>query len=817
MLSAQEQPMTESPLTFAQLGIEEPLAQTLVELGYEQPTPIQEKTIPLLLAGRDMIGHAQTGTGKTAAFALPLLQKLDVSLAKPQAIILAPTRELAMQVAEAIHTYARAMGHVSVIPLYGGAPIYPQIRRLERGVQVIVGTPGRLIDHLERKTLDLSAIRFIVIDEADEMLRMGFIDDVEKILAQAPAEGRQVALFSATMPAEIVRISERHLRNPERITMEHHALTTPMIEQRFVNVSEAQKLSVLTQILELEPSEAVLIFRRTKTGAAELAEKLEARGFAAEAMHGDMLQAARESVIRRLRGGQIEIVVATDVAARGLDVESIAHVVNYDIPYDVEAYVHRIGRTGRAGRSGIATLFITPRERKMMREIERFTKTPIKPMKLPTVEDVAARRISIFKDTLRKGIGDGDLDLYVALVEQLAEEGPFDMAEIAAAAARLANASRPLSADAEEPVFVEEVTPRPSRAGRPPAPPTRTEPAHRAPRPEIEGDKVQLAIAIGKRDGIRPADIVGSIANEAGVPGREIGPIDIRDELTIVGLPERYKDQVIEKTRGARFRGRPLNVHVADAAELAAARPRSPRGRDDTPPPRREYAPRADSTRPPRREYTPRTDSTAPPRREYKPRDDSARPPRREYTPRTDSTAPPRREYKPRDDSAQPPRREYAPRTDSTAPPRREYAPRTDSTSAPRREYKPRDDSARPPRREYAPRTGAPPRRDDRAGAPAKRPYTRKPDDAPRREFAPRAGAPPRRDASDARPGAAPKRPYVRKTEEAPRRAPAAGRPFERKDRPAETKSGFYSKFVNKPRSPKFDRTDKPPRGPKKR
>ncbi|MHB9000567.1 MAG: DEAD/DEAH box helicase, partial [Thermoanaerobaculia bacterium] len=724
------------------------------------------------LAGRDMIGQAQTGTGKTAAFALPLLQKLDLAVEKPQALILAPTRELAMQVAEAIHTYARGLGHVTVIPVYGGAPIYPQIKRLERGVQVIVGTPGRLIDHLERKTLDLNGIKFIVLDEADEMLRMGFIDDVEKILAQAPAEGRQVALFSATMPAEIVRISERYLRNPERVTTEHQAQSTPMIEQRFLNVSEGQKLAVLTQILELEPSEAVLIFRRTKTGAAELAEKLEARGFAAVAMHGDMVQAARESVIRRLRAGQIEIVVATDVAARGLDVESIEHVVNYDIPYDVEAYVHRIGRTGRAGRSGMATLFITPRERKMMREIERFTKTPIKPMKMPTIADVAARRVAVFKDTLRKGIAEGDLDLYVELVEQLSEEGPFDMAEIAAAAARLANASRPLAAEAEAPV-VEEGPPRPARALRPPAPPTRSESVRRAPRPESSGETVQLAISVGKRDGIRPADIVGSIANEAGISGREIGPIDIRDDLTIVGVPKAHTDVVIEKTRGAKFRGRALNVHVADERELAAARPRSPR---DDRPPRREYTPRIDSSSP-RREYTPRTG--APPRREYTPRDDSPRP-RREYTPKDDR-----------------PPRAYTPRTG--APPRREYTAKDDR-----------------PARAYTPRTDAPPRRDDRSGPPEKHPYARKTDDASRREYTPRTAGPMRRDATE-RPGGPAKRPYTRKPDDAPRRAPAGARPFAKSDRPAESKTGFYSKFVNKTRGPKFDRSDKPSRGPKKR
>ncbi|MEO8033361.1 MAG: DEAD/DEAH box helicase, partial [Acidobacteriota bacterium] len=368
--------------TFASLGLSEALVQTLGDLGYEAPTPIQARTIPALLAGKDIIGQAQTGTGKTAAFSLPLLQQLDPSKKETQALILAPTRELAMQVAEAMHSYAKRIPGVTILPVYGGAPIVPQMKHLQRGAQIVVGTPGRLIDHLDRKTLDLSHVRFVVLDEADEMLKMGFIEEVERMLSLV-ATPRQVALFSATMPEAIARIAQKHLVKPERVQLEHRSVAAPAIEQRFLNISEGQKLDVLTQILELESAEAVLVFRRTKNGAAELAEKLSARGYAAEPMHGDMTQAMRESVIRRLRNGQIELVVATDVAARGLDVEQITHVINYDVPHDVEAYVHRIGRTGRAGRTGLATLFITPRERRMMREIERFTGTQIKPMKMP--------------------------------------------------------------------------------------------------------------------------------------------------------------------------------------------------------------------------------------------------------------------------------------------------------------------------------------------------------------------------------------------------------------------------------------------------
>ena len=548
--------------SFEILGLRRELVETLVALGYEAPTPIQERTIPRLLAGRDLIGQAQTGTGKTAAFALPILEKIDPKARETQALVLTPTRELAMQVAEAVHTYSQKLGHVSVLPVYGGAPIVPQLKRLERGAVIVVGTPGRIIDHLDRGSLDLSKLRVLVLDEADEMLKMGFIDDVERILS-ASAPERQTALFSATMPEEVMRIARKHLRNPERVEIEHKAIHAPAIEQRFLNVSEGQKLDVLTKILELEPAEAVLIFRRTKTGSAELAEKLEARGFAAVAMHGDMTQPLRESVIRRLRAGQVDIVVATDVAARGLDVEQIGHVINYDIPYDVEAYVHRIGRTGRAGRSGVATLFITPRERKMMREIERYTGTAIKPMKMPTRADLAAKRMQVFKEQVRKTIQEGDLDLYMELVEQLVEEGPFDIAEIAAAAARIANASRTLV------VPKEEEAPAPAPAER----------AERAGGPPLTDKTITLSMSVGRREGIRPADVVGSIANEANVPGRDIGPIEIRDEITYVGIPERYVETVLAKVGKKRFRGRALNLRVATKAPPPREdKPRPPYG-----------------------------------------------------------------------------------------------------------------------------------------------------------------------------------------------------------------------------------------------
>jgi ATP-dependent RNA helicase DeaD len=553
--------------TFASLGLSAPLLETLAQLGYEAPTPIQARTIPALLAGRDLIGQAQTGTGKTAAFALPILQQLDLKSKATQALVLAPTRELAMQVSEAMHSYAKKLDGVTVLPVYGGAPIFGQMKHLQRGAHVVVGTPGRLIDHLDRGTLDLAKVRMVVLDEADEMLKMGFIEEVERMLSLVP-KPRQVALFSATMPEPIARIAQRHLSNPERVEIEHHGISAPDIEQRFLNVAEGQKLDVLTQMLELEEADAVLIFRRTKNGAAELAEKLGGRGFVAEAMHGDMKQAERESVIRRLRGGKIDIVVATDVAARGLDVELITHVVNYDIPNDVEAYVHRIGRTGRAGRSGVATLFITPRERRMMREIEHFTGTQIKPMKMPSRADVAARRIAVFKETLRKELQGGDLDLYVEVVTQLADEGPFDMADVAAAAARLAHGTRAVGTFAE-PATPPSLTPRPRREDIP-----KREASDKAPVRDDDEAKVCLSMAVGKRDGIRPSDVVGSIANEAGISGREIGPIDIREEITYVSIPQRYRDDVLAKLGGARFRGRPVNLRVAGKEMPPSEKPR---------------------------------------------------------------------------------------------------------------------------------------------------------------------------------------------------------------------------------------------------
>jgi ATP-dependent RNA helicase DeaD len=517
---------------FYQLGLREEILKAIDDVGYESPTPIQSRTIPVLMSGRDLIGQAQTGTGKTAAFAIPILEKLDPNRNEVQALVLAPTRELALQVSDAIHTYAKHMGQVRVLPVYGGQPIYRQMERLKSGVHIVVGTPGRIIDHLRRGTLKLDALIMAVLDEADEMLRMGFIEDVEWILSQASGQF-QKALFSATMPAQVRRIADRYLNNPVTVEIEHKTLTVPTTEQRYIIVSEQNKLDTLTRILESEQGAAVLVFAHTKISTAELADKLQTRGFAAEAMHGDMSQAQREVVMRRLRAGQAEIVVATDVAARGLDIEHLSHVINYDIPYDPESYVHRIGRTGRAGREGTSITLVTPRQQRLLRDIERFTGQRIQPMKIPTRADVAARRIALFKESIRRTLAEEDLELYLSLVEELVEEG-FEISEIAAAAARLARADKPLEVVTETEPTVE----------------------------ETDG-MVRLFIDTGHRNNVRPSDIVGAIANEADVPGPAIGAIDIYDRFTLVELPMQYKDQVLKRKTQIKIRNRPVKIKVA--------------------------------------------------------------------------------------------------------------------------------------------------------------------------------------------------------------------------------------------------------------
>lgn len=527
--------------------------KAIKDLGYETPSPIQQKTIPLLLKKHDIVGQAQTGTGKTAAFALPVLQNIEVKSTQVQALVLTPTRELAIQVAEAFHSYAKHLGKVRVLPIYGGQSISQQIRHLRGGVQIIVGTPGRVMDHIRRETIDISNLKAVVLDEADEMLRMGFLEDVEWILSHTP-ETRQTALFSATMPREVRRIADRYLKEPINVQIERKTLTVPTIEQFYLNVSERQKTDALTRLLETESTsgEAVLIFHRTKIGTAELTDKLQARGYAAEAMHGDMSQSQRETVIKRLKNGKVEIVIATDVAARGLDVERISTVINYDMPSDTESYVHRIGRTGRAGRLGRAILFVTPRQQRMLRDIENYTKQKISPIKMPSQADVAARRVAMLKEKIISTLTEQDLELYLSLVEDLAEETTCDIAEIAAAAVFLSVGDKPLE------VAVEPVPQQFSFS---------------------EEGMVRLFIDVGRRHHISPGDIVGSIANEADIPGKAIGAIDVNDRFTLVDIPSEFVEQVLKRMKRSRIRKQNMNVRLASTEDVSIPRER-PRDRD---------------------------------------------------------------------------------------------------------------------------------------------------------------------------------------------------------------------------------------------
>jgi ATP-dependent RNA helicase DeaD len=545
--SEQTNDQTSEETSFKQFRLSKELLKAVDEVGYEAPSPIQLKTIPVLLEGRDVVGQAQTGTGKTAAFALPMLEKIDYKSKDLQALVLTPTRELAIQVAEAFHTYAKHVGNVRVLPVYGGQSISQQIRHLRSGVQIIVGTPGRVMDHMRRETIDLSNLKIVALDEADEMLRMGFQEDVEWILSHTP-EQRQTALFSATMPREIRRLAEKYLREPVNIEVERKTMTVPTIKQFYVNVSESQKTDVLTRLLEVEATtgEAVLIFHRTKVGAADLTVKLQARGYSAEAMHGDLNQSQREALIKRLRNGQVEIVVATDVAARGLDVERISSVINYDMPSDTESYVHRIGRTGRAGREGKAVLFVTPRQQRMKRDIEQYTKQKIEPMKLPTQADVASRRIGLFKERIIKTLTSEDLDLYLSVVEELADESGSDIVEIAAAAAFLGAGDKPLE------VVVE---PEPKQFS-----------FH-------EDGMVRLFLDVGRNHRISPGDIVGAISNEAGIPGKAIGAIDIYDRFTLVDVPSEYAEQVIDGMNKTRIRSQKANIRLAAPHEVSDGKP----------------------------------------------------------------------------------------------------------------------------------------------------------------------------------------------------------------------------------------------------
>jgi len=551
---------------FSDLELAPALLKAVEDVGYEQPSPIQAECIPILLEGKDLIGQAQTGTGKTAAFALPLLSRLDLKLREPQLLVLAPTRELAIQVAEAFQTYARHLKNFHVLPIYGGQSYEIQLRQLRRGVHVVVGTPGRVMDHMRNGKLKLNSLKALVLDEADEMLRMGFIDDVKWVLEQTP-DTRQVALFSATMPKEIRKVAEQHLNKPVVIKVAQKTATAETIRQRYWPVSGLHKLDALTRILEAEDFNAMLIFVRTKTATVELAEKLAARGHAAEALNGDIQQKMRERIVDRLKKGQIDILVATDVAARGLDVRRISHVVNYDIPTDVEAYIHRIGRTGRAGETGDAILFVSPREKRLLRAIEKTIRQPIEPMQLPTAKDINQQRVLRFKQRIRDKLADEKNELYYQLLTEVQEEDGAEPLEIAAALAGLLQGDEPLllSEKAHKPVreergnrgaFNDEKRPprRSKSAGSDKAIPLK---GH----PEVE--MLRFRIEVGYQHDIKPGNIVGAIANEADLESEYIGHIEIYEDYSTIDLPAGMPKETffaLKKTRVCQHR---MDISVA--------------------------------------------------------------------------------------------------------------------------------------------------------------------------------------------------------------------------------------------------------------
>ena len=573
--------------SFAELGLDARVLKTLAEVGYESPSQIQAATIPPLLAGRDVVGLAQTGTGKTAAFALPILSNLDQGQKAPQALVLTPTRELALQVSEAFERYAAHQRGVHVLPVYGGQGYGVQLSALRRGVHVVVGTPGRIMDHLEKGTLDLSQLRFLVLDEADEMLKMGFAEDVETILSQTP-ETKQVALFSATMPAQIRRISKKHLDDPVEVTVRNKTTTAANITQRYLIVSYPQKVDALTRILEFENFEAMIVFVRTKNETETLAEKLRARGFSAMAINGDVAQAQRERTVNQLKSGKLDILVATDVAARGLDVERVSHVVNYDIPTDTESYVHRIGRTGRAGRSGDSIAFVTPRERHLLRAIEKATRQPLTQMALPSVADINTSRLARFDDAITAALGEQErIEFFREVVGHYVNEYDVPEVDVAAALAAVMHAEQPLLLEPEPEPVRQRREDRPAREGRWEDRPGRGDHAGRRDRgdhsggsrvrPRREGDSelVTYRIAVGRRHRVEPRQIVGALANEGGLSRGDFGKIDIRMDHSLVDLPATLPEGAWEALRGTRISGKLIEL----SKDTGAPRRGSDRGR----------------------------------------------------------------------------------------------------------------------------------------------------------------------------------------------------------------------------------------------
>ncbi|ORB29349.1 DEAD/DEAH box helicase [Mycolicibacterium parafortuitum] len=534
-------------LTFADLQIHPAVLKAVADVGYESPSPIQAATIPAILNGSDVVGLAQTGTGKTAAFAIPILSKIDTESRNTQALVLAPTRELALQVAEAFGRYGAQL-RVNVLPIYGGSSYVPQLAGLKRGAQVVVGTPGRVIDHLEKGSLDLSHLDYLVLDEADEMLQMGFAEDVERILADTP-EYKQVALFSATMPPAIKKITAKYLHDPVEVTVKSKTQTAENITQRYFLVSYPRKMDALTRLLETEQGDAMIVFVRTKQATEEVAEKLRARGFAAAAINGDIPQAVRERTISQLKDGTIDILVATDVAARGLDVERISHVVNFDIPHDPESYVHRIGRTGRAGRSGTALLFVTPRERHLLGAIERVTRQKLVESELPSVDDVNEKRVAKFRDSITDALDKPGIDLFRTLVEGYERDHDVPMADIAAA---LALQSR----NGEEFLMTE---PPPEKRRERPDRGERGDAAPRKPR-ERRSDLATYRISVGKRHKVAPGAIVGAIANEGGLHRSDFGHITIKMDHSLVELPAKLSGKTLKALENTKIQGQLIQL-----------------------------------------------------------------------------------------------------------------------------------------------------------------------------------------------------------------------------------------------------------------
>ena len=550
---------------FATLGLPDKVQQAVASVGFTAPSPIQAETIPLLMEGRDVVGLAQTGTGKTAAFALPILARIDAQARHPQALVLAPTRELALQVADSFQTFADHLGRIDVLPIYGGQAYGIQLSGLRRGAQIIVGTPGRVIDHLEKGSLDISQLDYLVLDEADEMLNMGFQEDVERILADTP-DSKQVALFSATMPNGIRRLSKQYLNDPAEVTVKSERRTNDNITQRFLLTPHRQKMDAFTRILEVLDYDAMIVFCRTKHETEEVAEKLRDSGYNAAAINGDIAQNQRERTVDQLKDGRLDILVATDVAARGLDVERITHVVNYDIPNDTESYVHRIGRTGRAGRSGEAILFVTPRERRMLRSIERVTNARLEEMDLPSVDAVNEKRKENFAQSITEKLGDGQMDLFRGLVRKYSENNNVAMDDIAAAlAVQLQNGSDFLMK--EQPVSKKDRRERENfrndrgdKSGRGRDRFDRGDRGGRGGNRRPDGDFQTYRLDVGKRQNVRPGAIVGALANEGGLTSKDFGRITIAVGHTLVDLPKNLDPAVLDRLKDTRISGQLINI-----------------------------------------------------------------------------------------------------------------------------------------------------------------------------------------------------------------------------------------------------------------